>query len=226
MSASLGAATTLRQVMEPMKGGGHATPVGLGFGRSALDVNITTIPSANSRPFVVGIGTGTVRPSKSRCTRSSVSHARSALLRTPRRATATIPLMWTDHTSLATPPASGSMRATSSPHCVSASHPTGSILPFTHRTLCRQKRTSVCRQNTQCPARVVRMLLYGSCTHSAFHDNVSRLRWCRKVSILRRPRRRGRRRSKTLQLLIELHRIRDISTMRASVCRCRYHVAS
>ena len=31
------------------------------------------------------------------------------------------------HTSLATPPASGSMRATSSPHCPSASHPIGDI---------------------------------------------------------------------------------------------------
>ncbi len=39
---------------------------------------ITTRPSANSRPSVVGIGTGTVRPSRSRCWRSSVSHARSA----------------------------------------------------------------------------------------------------------------------------------------------------
>lgn len=32
------------------------------------------------------------------------------------------------HGSLATPPATGSIRATSSPHCPSASHPTGDIL--------------------------------------------------------------------------------------------------
>src|SRR6266536_4614660 len=35
------------------------------------------MPSANSRPPVVGIGTGTARPLRSRCLRSSVSHARS-----------------------------------------------------------------------------------------------------------------------------------------------------
>src|SRR5262249_52288056 len=56
------------------------------------------------------------------------SHARSASLLTPRRATARCPLTRTVHTSLATPPASGSMRATSSPHCSSASHPTGGVL--------------------------------------------------------------------------------------------------
>ncbi|MGF6229380.1 hypothetical protein QFZ27_003335 [Inquilinus ginsengisoli] len=88
---------------------------------------ITTRPSANSRPSVVGIGTGTVSPARSRCWRSSVSHARSASLLAPRRPTARCPWIRTLHTSLATPPASGSRRATSAPHCPSASHPTGDI---------------------------------------------------------------------------------------------------
>ena len=87
---------------------------------------ITTRPLANRRPSVVGIGTGTARPSRSRCWRSSVSQARSASLLAPRRPTASRPLTRTRHTSLATPPASGSMRTTSSPHCRSAAHPTGS----------------------------------------------------------------------------------------------------
>src|SRR3954453_20001028 len=59
---------------------------------------------------------------------SSVSHARSASLLAPRRPTARCPSTRTLHTSLATPPASGSRRATSSPHCLSAAHPTGRIL--------------------------------------------------------------------------------------------------
>src|SRR5262249_49106429 len=42
--------------------------------------------------------------------------------------TARCPLTRTLHTSLATPPASGAMRATSSPHCSSASHPTGHLM--------------------------------------------------------------------------------------------------
>src|ERR1019366_5569422 len=92
---------------------------------------MTTRPSANSRPSVVGIGTGTGSPSRSRCWRSSVSHARSASLRPPRRPTARCRLTRTLHTSLATPlatpPPSGSMRATSSPHWSSVSHPTGHI---------------------------------------------------------------------------------------------------
>jgi hypothetical protein len=41
------------------------------------------------------------------------------------------------HTSLATPPASGSMRATSSPHCPSASHPTGDIFAEFRTSLVR-----------------------------------------------------------------------------------------
>src|SRR6185436_5640127 len=45
----------------------------------------------------------------------------------PRRPTARCPWTRTLHTSLATPPASGSMRATSSPQCPSAFHPTGDI---------------------------------------------------------------------------------------------------
>src|SRR5215510_5376533 len=75
----------------------------------------------------VGIGTGTVRPSRSRCWRSSVSHARSASLLAPRRPTARCPRTRTLRRSLATPPESGSMRAASSPHCPSAFHPTGDI---------------------------------------------------------------------------------------------------
>src|SRR6201995_5429998 len=88
---------------------------------------MTIRPLVNSRPSVVGIGTGTVRPSRSRYWRSSVSHARSTSLLAPRRPTARRPLTRTLHTSLATPPASGSIRATSSPQCASASHPTGDI---------------------------------------------------------------------------------------------------
>src|SRR5262245_13243986 len=57
----------------------------------------------------------------------SVSHARSASLLAPRRPTASCPWTRTLHTSLATPPESRSMRAASSPHCPSASHPTGDI---------------------------------------------------------------------------------------------------
>jgi hypothetical protein len=71
---------------------------------------ITTRPSANSRPSIVGIGTGTLSPARSRCWRSSVSHVRSSSLLLPRRPTASCPLMRTLHTSLATPPVSGSMR--------------------------------------------------------------------------------------------------------------------
>ena len=104
---------------------GHATPVGLGLGRSALHV----------RHHHQAVGERAVRPSwgsaparsaraRSRCWRSSVSHARSASLLAPRRPTARWPSTRTLHTSLATPPASGSMRATSSPHRPSASHPT------------------------------------------------------------------------------------------------------
>ena len=86
---------------------------------------ITTSPSAKCRPSVVGSGTGTVSPSRSRCRNSSVSHARSASLRLPSRPTASCPLTRTLHTSLTpTPPVSGSMRATSSPHWSSASQPT------------------------------------------------------------------------------------------------------
>lgn len=77
---------------------------------------------------MVGIGTGTTRPSRSRCWRSSVSQARSASLLAPRRPTASWPRMRKLHTSLATPPLSGAMRAASSPHRASASHPTGEIL--------------------------------------------------------------------------------------------------
>src|SRR3954447_1061413 len=58
---------------------------------------------------------------------SSVSHERSASLLAPRRPTARCPWTCTLHTSLATPPESRSMRATSSPHCPSASHPTVDI---------------------------------------------------------------------------------------------------
>jgi hypothetical protein len=50
-----------------------------------------------------------------RCRSRSVFHARSASLREPRRPTASCPLRRTLHTRLATPPASSSMRATSSP---------------------------------------------------------------------------------------------------------------
>src|SRR5205823_9938389 len=89
---------------------------------------MTTRPSANSRPSVVGIGTGTVSPARSRCRSSSVSHARSASLLVPSRPTATCPLTRTLHTWLMpTPPVSGSIRVTSAPHCPSASHPTGHI---------------------------------------------------------------------------------------------------
>ena len=88
-----------------------------------------TTPSANNRPSVVGIGSGTVRPSRSRSWSSPVSHARSESLRAPRRPTARCPLTRTLHTSLATPQVSGSMRATSSPHCSSTSHHTGISSP-------------------------------------------------------------------------------------------------
>jgi len=84
---------------------------------------MTTRPSAKSRPSAVGIGTGTVIPSRSRYRSSSVSHARSAWLRWPRRPTASCPLTRTLHTSFATPVWNRSMRATSSPHWSSASHP-------------------------------------------------------------------------------------------------------
>jgi len=52
----------------------------------------------------------------------------------PRRPTARCPLTRTLHTSLATPPAGGAMRAMLSPHCPSASHPiTTSSQSFEHR---------------------------------------------------------------------------------------------
>jgi hypothetical protein len=99
----------LRQSMQSTEDFGNATPISLGLGRFAL--------------HVVGIGTGTVNPSRLRCLRSSVSHARSASLLAPRRPTARGPWRRTLHTSLATPPESGSMRAASSPQFVRASHP-------------------------------------------------------------------------------------------------------
>src|SRR5947207_6979588 len=71
---------------------------------------------------------------------SSVSHDRSASLLAPRRPTARCPLKRTLHTSLATPPVSGSMRATSSPHFWSASHPTRHIFAEFRET---QRRLSV-----------------------------------------------------------------------------------
>jgi hypothetical protein len=89
-----------REPMQLAQGAGDATPVGFGLGRSA----------------------------RSRCRNRPVSHARSASLRWPRRPTARCPPTRTLHTSLTpTPPVSGSMRTTSSPHCSSASHPTGHI---------------------------------------------------------------------------------------------------
>src|SRR5687767_13125939 len=90
-------------------------------------------------------------PFRPRSIRYSLLHAHGQPLTvstlpllTPRRPTARCPLTRTVHTSLATPPASGSMRATSSPHCSSVSHPTGHILPFTHRKITpyRHKRNA------------------------------------------------------------------------------------
>ena len=115
---------------------------------------ITTRPSANSRPSVVGIGTGTVRPSRSRCWRSSVSHARSASFLAPRRPTARCPWTRTLHTSLATPPASGSMRATSSPHCPSAFHPTGDIFAKFRTSLVRTALRESERPESRSPSHV------------------------------------------------------------------------
>src|SRR5574338_167130 len=65
-------------------------------------------PAPNGSVLHAAIGGGTLSPSRSRCWRSAVSHARSASLLTPRRATASCPWTRTLHTSLATPPASGS----------------------------------------------------------------------------------------------------------------------
>ena len=97
---------------------------------------ITTRPPAKCRPSLAGTGTGTAIPAPSRCRSRPVSHARSASLRWPRRPTARCPLTRTLHTSLTpTPPASGSTRTTSSPHCPSASHPTGHIFADGHEAL-------------------------------------------------------------------------------------------
>src|SRR3954453_20184117 len=88
---------------------------------------ITIRPSRKYRPSLVGIGTGTVIPSRSRCRNSSVSQPRSASLRPPSRATPSCPLTRKLQTSLTPPPVSRSTRATSLLHWLSASHPTHTI---------------------------------------------------------------------------------------------------
>ena len=98
---------------------GHASPLAAlrafeatvrlgGLARAAVELNLTTSAISHQNTPAgarllsaaggalslledVGIGTGPVRPSRSRCWRSSVFHARSASLLAPRRPTARCP---------------------------------------------------------------------------------------------------------------------------------------
>jgi hypothetical protein len=90
-------------------------PVGRCPGWVALQVWHHHQASANGRPSTVGIGTGQSDPGGPSAGGVRPSQARSAWLLAPRRPTARVPRMRRLHTSLATPPASGSMRTASSP---------------------------------------------------------------------------------------------------------------
>ena len=108
-----------------------------GLGRLTLHESPpTTVPSANSLPvrrrdwYKHGSD-----PRDRGVAELRVSHARSASLLAPGRPTARCPRTRTLHTSLATPPASGSTRPASSPHSPSISRPTGiSRANSTHRS--------------------------------------------------------------------------------------------
>lgn len=109
-------------------------------GRPPSMYSITTRPSAKSRPSVVGIGTGTASPARSRCSSRSASHSRSASFRCPSRATASLPPTRTLQTSLDVPPVSRLMRTASSPHRLSASQAKAALLATAARS---EKRSRV-----------------------------------------------------------------------------------
>ena len=112
--------------MQPAERVGHATPVGLRLGRSALHVchhhqTVREQPAVRRRDRHRHGQTFTVEVLEELGLPREISVAPGT--ETTDREVPVDAL----HTSLATPPASGSMRATSSPHCPSATHPTGDI---------------------------------------------------------------------------------------------------
>jgi hypothetical protein len=128
----------LRQPVQLAERFGHATPVGLRLGRSALDVGHHH-HTVCEQPAVRG--------------RNRHWHGQACTVEVleelglPREISVAPGTETTDgklpvdahapHTSLATPPASDSIRATSSLHCLSASHPIGRPAPVLRFTIVR-----------------------------------------------------------------------------------------